>query len=38
MSYKMRLFRFVPSRETFRNTPRRIVARYSGRAVFTLPE
>jgi hypothetical protein len=41
MSYKCRLFRFVPSRETFRDPvacPRPIRAKYRGRAVFTISE
>lgn len=38
MTYKFRLFRFVPSRETFRHPDcrPRIRARYNGRAVFNV--
>ena len=41
MNYKCRLFRFVASREVFRDPircPRPIRAKYRGRAVFVLPE
>lgn len=41
MSYKMRLFRFVKSREIYRdeiNCPRPIKARYRGRAVFIVED